>query len=89
MTLKRGSMPTPTPSPREEAVLVTEEYRSLKFRGSEGPRGGVGRDAALMLEVAKPSRSGKNRFTMMVTETFGRDSSDIKCKDPTRTRRGK
>ena len=54
--------------------------------GIEGPRGGVGRDAALMLEVAKPSRSGKNRFTMVAAETFGRDGSDVKCKDHTGTK---
>ena len=54
--------------------------------GIEGPRGSVGKDAALMLEVAKLSRSGKSRFIMMATETFGRDGSDVKCKDHTRTR---
>ena len=38
----------------------------------EGPKEGLGRDDPLMLEVAKLSRSGNKRVTMMATETVGR-----------------
>ena len=40
---------------------------------------GLGRDAALVLEAAKLSRSGNKRFTMMATKRFGRESYDMKC----------
>ncbi len=37
----------------------------------EGPKEGFGRDTALMLEMARLSRSGNEWFTMMATETLG------------------
>ena len=60
-------------------VFVAEEKRSGRSTGIGGRKEGLGRDAALMLEVAKMSRSGNKRVTMMATEM--QDDTTIGTKD--------
>lgn len=61
-------------SPSAVVFVTGEEWISIRFMVIGGlEEEGLGRDAALMLEVAKPSRSGDVRLTviMVAMDTVG------------------